>query len=784
MTSQYAAVQILQRILQWICRASRQLRFLVQQTREGERGFSFPAYQMFARQSQWLAGVATVLAPGPTMVCVPGGTPEMVRREYVSSSYFTMLGLHPAAGRFFTPEEDLLPFTQVLISDRFWEREFGRNPNAMGSTLSDYGRPLTIVGVMPPGFTGVTPECETHLWYPISGQMWHNGKNDPGYGANDHAAEGFPVLGRLKPGVSERQALTELNAINQQYLQARAQEVSVLERAKLLERRISLVSGAAGRSPLGRKYLKPLAVLMGLVSLVLLLACANIGNMLLARAAARSREIAVRLAVGAGRKHLVRQFLVESLLLALLGGGGGLIFAEWGARLLVNEYGAHFLPVARIDVHPDSRILAFTVAVTLGSGLMFGSLPILWAARSNVAPLLKGATETLRLGRWNAGKVLVIMQTTLSILVLTGAALFTRSLLKLKNIDTGFVRDHLVLCDIVTPTVWTADGSQAVWRLIDRIRHWPGVISASAGTVPSDTPLFGVEVEGCQAAPGEKVECQMRDVIDGTFETLRTPLVLGRTIDRRDCQTNSTVVLVNECFVRKYCPDLNPLGRRVRIVRGPGPPAGPFEIVGVVGNARYTSPKQEPLPEIFTAGHGFWGARLLIRTAHNPHAFMSTLPQSVQREEPGLRVFHAETLEQATDNGLTQERMLASLSSFFGLIAMVLAALGIFGVVSFTVSRRTTEIGIRMALGAQRHSVIWMVLKDTLLMLAAGVALAVPLVWAGGRLVASLLYNLAPMDPGTLAIAILLLSGAALLAGYLPARRAAQVDPLVALRCD
>ena len=324
--------------------------------------------------------------------------------------------------------------------------------------------------------------------------------------------------------------------------------------------------------------------------------------------------------------------------------------------------------------------------------------------------------------------------------------------------------------------------------LAKMLRQTPGVLATSVAMVPSDTPLYAVEVEGRRPEPGENTGSQMRDVTDGAFETLRTPLLQGRAIERRDCSgTNAMVAVINRSFARKFFPNVNPLGRHVIVFFGDvgaGPKVGPFEIVGVVADARYTSPRKEPLPEIFTPYHEFWGARLLVRTFSAPHAFIPTLHRLIQREEPGLRIFSTDTLEDATDKILNQERMLASLSGFFGLLALTLAALGIFGVLSDTVVRRIPEIGIRMALGAQRRSVLWMVVRDTLAMLAAGLGIGIPLAFLEDRLISSQLFELPPADPVALAFAVLGLTGAALLAGYLPAWRATRVDPMIALRCE
>ncbi len=755
--------------------------FVWQRTPESEqRGLSYTACQALREQTQSFAAVGLVNVPGPILAYLPGGDLENVRREAVDAGYFAALGLRPAAGRFFTSAEDSAPSNVVVISYRFWERHFSRNPEVIGATLcagwADWT--FTIVGVMAPEYHGVTPEYATDLWLQESqGRM----RARAGQVKEDPYEGWYRPLVRLKPGVSEKQAATELNGIYARYLGQCAAGASGADRPRLLNRQIVLTGAAVGSPQLGRRLQKPLTVLMILVALVLLLACANIGNMLLARTAARSREIAIRIAVGAGRGHLVRQLLTESLLLAVAGGALGLLFACWGAKVfagLVTGY------VSQIDVSPDLRVLAFTAAVSVCAGLLFGLIPALHAARSDVAPVLKGTGAVQRCGRWPVGKLLVVLQVALSIVLVAGAGLFLRTLANLKTLDAGFAHEHVVFCEVVTTKGYTPEADPALWRLIDKVRQLPGVISASTGAIVTDTPSHTVEIEGYHAGPGEKLETQLREVSDGFFETLRTPLLQGRSIEQRDCGVGKAqVAVVNESFARRFFGGDNPLGRHVT-AQFAGPKMGPFEIVGVVADARYTSPKVMPLPELYTPVTRFFGARLLLRTALDPRMLMATLPQFIQQAEPQLRVLEMDTVVHATDRTLSQEHMLARLSGFFGVLALILAGVGVFGVISHAVGRRTHEIGIRMALGASRLSVLWMVLRETLLLLAAGLALGIPVIFVAGRFVASLLYGLKPADPATLALAMLVLSGVALLAGYLPARRAAKTDPMAALRCE
>ncbi len=755
------------------------LRFVAQRTPAGgQRGLSYAACQALREQGRSFTALGVVSVPGPFLVCLPGGDLENVRREYAGAGYFAALGVRPAAGRFFTYEEDHAPSSRVIISHRFWERHFNRSRTAIGAIVRAgwADAQYTIIGVMAPGYSGITPEYATDIWLQES-----QGRVGVRAGSEDPYEGWYRPLVRLKPGVSEKQLAAELDGIYTQYVQQCAAGAPESDRPKLLGRRIILTAGAVGSPQLGRRLQKPLAVLMVMVALVLLLACANLGNMLLARTAARSREIAIRVAVGAGRGHVVRQLLTESLLLALAGGALGLMFACWGAKVFAGFVAGY---VARIDVSPDLRVFAFTALVSLGAGLLFGLVPALYAAARDVAPVLKGAGTAPRSGRWHPGKVLVVSQVALSIVLVAGAGLFLRTVANLTVLDTGFTREHVVYGEVVTTTGYTPQADAAIRRLLDKVQQMPGILSVSTGAVAVSTPSYTIEVEGYQAGPEEKPAAFLREVSDGFFETLRTPLLQGRSLERRDCvKGNAQVVVVNESFVRRFCGGHSPLGRHVT-AQFAGPKMGPFEIVGVAADARYTSPKTEPQPEIYTPVTQFFGARLLLRTSLDARTLLATLPQFVRQAEPQLRVLEMDTVAHATDKTLGQERMLASLSGFFGLLALVLASIGIFGVISYAVAQRTREIGIRMAMGASRLSVLWMVLREALVLLLAGLALGIPVIFAVGRFVASLLYGLTPSDPATLTLAVLVLSTVALLASYLPARRAARIDPMVALRCE
>jgi predicted permease len=754
------------------------LRFLVQQTTDGkdQRSFSYPTYQYLCHNSRSVAGIAAYgWGERVVEVTAPDGAIDKLCHEYVSAAFFPTLDLRPAAGSFFSADEENVPV--AVISHAYWTRRFHESPSAIGAGITVQGTPYTIVGVAPRGFSGLAPEYSADLWRPAIVAC--------GPRAARPDREIFRLLARLKPGVAETQAAADLNGVLQQHLQERAAALPPGAARKLLSRQVMLTRGAVGDSELGRQFLKPLVVLTVLVALVLLLACANIGNMLLARAARRSREIAVRLALGARRGRLVRQLLTESVVLALAGGALGLLFATWGVHALVRAYFTESRIV--IDVSPDLRVLAFTGAVSLLAGLLFGLVPALRGTRRDCASAFRGS-EPPRIGLWHPGKQLVILQVAFSIVLLVGAGLFTRNLENLRTLKLGFNPQNVLFTGIG----WQGpDSDAASWQMIDRLRQLPGVAGACGAFPPpfmGTWPAVLYSVEGYQTITDEDQGVNGMWVTDGFFETMRTPLLEGRPIGPQDRRGVTRAAVVNGSFARHFFGPGSPLGKHVEC-EFPGGDAsvgkrGLLEIVGVVADARYADIKEKPARTIFFSPIRINAGFTLMRSAGNSGALMAALPALVKEVGPAYPGFDIMKIDDRVDTLLAQERLLAALSGFFGLLALILAALGIFGIVSYAVEQRAREIGIRMALGAQRVSVLWMVLRETLTLLLAGLAVGIPVLLLGGRLVASLLYGLKPADPVTLVVAVLALSGVALLAGYLPARRAAKIDPMVALRCE
>jgi predicted permease len=559
--------------------------------------------------------------------------------------------------------------------------------------------------------------------------------------------------------------------------------------AWVLRQRMELEPAAGGYSPQRESLAQPLRILMIVVGLVLLIACANVANLLLARAAGRQREMAVRLAVGAGAARIVRQLLTESVLLATAGGALGLLFAQWGTRAMLQLAASG--PVRSqsasltLDLHPDLRVLGFTTALCLLTGILFGLAPAFGAAKVSIAPALveRGAAA----GGFRLGKLLVIVQVALSLMLLTGATLFARTLSNLKARDLGFEREHLLL-------IWTAPGQTGRWgaaaaslfeTLEQRISALPGVLAVSPtvyGMLQGNTNIGApMNVPGFVSATDADQRAQWSIVGTQFFDTVKLRLLAGRNFTERDIATSPQVAILNQSMARHSFGNESPLGRKFEswgITK---------EVIGVVADAKYESPREDGrrmfyLPYRQQLGRLSQTSCLAIRTVGNPTSVVASVRQEMRNIDPRLPVIRVETIEQQLDNLLVQERLIATLSALFGALAVLLACLGLYGVMAHSAARRTNEIGIRMALGASRGRVLGMVLGESLWLVAAGIAIGLPATLGAARLISSRLFGVRANDPWTIAGAAALLIGVALLAGFIPARRAAKIDPMCALR--
>lgn len=771
----------------------------------GMNAISYPMYSDFRSHNQVFSGM---FCRFPFDVSLGyGNHTERVGAELVSGSYFPVLGVTAALGRTFTPEQDRTPGGEpfAVLSYSFWQTRFSSDRNILGKTLVINGHDMTVIGVAEPGFDGVELGHTTKVFIPIMMKAQVTPFWD---GMKDRRQRWVNAFGRLNPGVSVQQAKASLQPFMHSMLEMEVKEpafrnASSYTKQQFLKSWMDLLPGSQGRSYLREQLSTPLWVLMGITGAVLLLACANLANLLLARATTREREIAIRFAIGASRRRIIRQFLVESLLLSGFGAVAGLLVAFWADRLLLMAY----LPAdsagdLTISAAPDVRILGFTLITMLLTALIFGLVPALRGSRSEVAPTLKDQGGAV-VGGSNVlfRKVLVGVQVTLSLLLLIAAALFLRTLTNLRNLGPGFPVERLVGFNL-DPSANGYSGERAKLfykTLTSGLESVPGVRSvglASMRILAGDEWDSSVTVEGYSAKPGQSPEPFMNSVSPNYFATMGIPIVMGRDFTVKDVQrikhgpdkddTSPTTIMINEAFARKFFAGRNPIGLHIGFGSDPGTKTD-MEVIGVVKDVKYTNlrdqiPVQAFIP--YLADEHVGGMTVYLRTTADPRQIMSIVRQKVRRLDPNIPIFDMRTTEQQLDLSLRTERLVASLSTVFGFLATLLAVIGLYGVMAYTVARRTREIGIRMALGAVQGNVIWMVMREVLLVIAAGVAIGIPLAIGLSQLVRSQLYGLSPHDPITLAAAAIALAIVACLAGFVPAYRASRIDPTRALRYE
>ena len=752
--------------------------------------FSYPLYKDLRAQSHVFSGLLARFAV-PLNVAGQGST-ERASGELVSGNYFQVLGVPPALGRVFSLQDETAPGANpvAVLSYGYWARRFGRDPAVLNKQLTVNGTVLTVVGVSRPGFTGVQIGQLPDIFIPITmkPQMTPNWN-----GLEDTKDNWVAIIGRLQPGTTRAQAQVALQPLYHSLLLAEVplMKLSEVTKRQFLERPLLLEPGASGRQVLQADARQPLTFLVVMVGLVLLIACANLASLLVARGEARQREIAVRLAVGAARWRLIRQFFTENLLLAILGGAAGVLLAVWTLAFLVQTM-QESIGVLGLEKQLDGRILAFAMALSLLTALLFGLLPALRAARADLQSTLKdlGTSLSHRISSVRLRKALIVGQVALTAVLLTAAGLFTRSLLNLQNTNLGLRPDHVVEFTIAPQlNRYSPQRAQAfVERLRQAIAATPGVSSVSAATIPilaNDDWGSDVSVEGYTAREGEDMHVGRNDVGPDYFATLGTPLLAGREFRASDTAAAPKVAVVNATFARRFLQGRNPLSVHLRTGAGNGKPD--VEIVGVVKDSKHSDPRDTINPFVYTPyaqDPKFGRATFYVRTASEPAAMASTLRKTVQSFDANLPVYDVETLRQQIDETVFSDRLLTFLSLCLGLLAAALAAIGLYGVMAYVVARRTREIGIRMALGATRENIAALILREVARMAAIGLAIGMAAAFAADRLVASLLYGVQATDPLVFAAAVLLLGVVALLAGGLPARRAASVNPVVALRYE
>ncbi|HML15427.1 MAG TPA: ABC transporter permease [Bryobacteraceae bacterium] len=762
----------------------------------GRYRLSYPMYADFRDQNQVFSGMFCVSAMD--MSVSADGKTELVRGELVSGTYFPVLGVGPALGRVFMPDVDRTPGGApfAVISYRYWLSRFAADPGVIGKKFLVNGYPLTIVGVSQAGFDGTDPASSPQIRVPIMMKAQMDPAGFSFYTLTDRRGRWVNAFGRMKPGVTIQQARAALQPLFHQMLEMEVRQKEFARAApetkeNFLRMWIDLVPASNGLSEFRERFSNSLVVLSVIVGLVLLIACANVANLLIARATARQKEIAVRLALGAGRGRIVSQLLVESLLLALLGGAAGLLLAVWMDRTLVSFLPRGETPLT-ISATPDWRILAFNLGISILTGIIFGLVPALHATRPDVAPTLKNEVGSIAGGASvRIRKALVAAQVTLSLLLLIGAGLFIRSLRNLKDLDPGF-RSANLISFAVDPTLsgYKPDRSLDFYRqLHEQLDAIPGVESAALALMPV---LYGGEwdnsmaVEGYTSKPGEFVDPHMNFVSPDYFKTLDVPVLTGRDFRMTDGRGAPLVCIVNEKFARRYFKDGSALGRHLGMGGNPGTKLD-IEIVGVVRDAKYESMRDEVPIEVYRPYHQMpfvLGMFAYIRTARNPEQTFSVIRRIVNGIDPNLPVYQMKTIDQQIEESLLTERLVASLSAAFGFLATLLAAIGLYGVMAYTVARRTREIGVRMALGAASGDVVWLIMKEVLLLVGIGIAAGMPVALALTNYVKSQLYGIQPNDAATLVLATLGIAFVALTAGYVPALRATRVDPMRALRWE
>jgi predicted permease len=756
------------------------------------QSFSYPMYKRLRETNQAFSGLLARFAI-PVSVASHGQT-ERGGGELVSGNYFEVLGVRPALGRVFTLDDDKVPSAQpvVVLSHAYWTRRFGGDPSTLNQTLLVNNTALTVVGVAQSGFTGIQVGQSADVFVPfmMKGQMTPE-RN----GLDDWNDQYLAIIGRRKPGFSLAQTEAAINAAYRPLLQEQLLTIKSWDqkkRERFLSKKVLLISGAKGRTTLQTDSGQPLTALFVMVVLVLLIACTNVANLLLAQGAARQRELAIRSAMGASRGRMIWQLLAESLLCALAGGTLGLMLGAW-LMMLLTPFVASNLGIKGLSTSLDLSVLSFAIGATLASGIFFGLIPAWRVTRNAVAQTLKDQASTTSAGASHVGarKMLVAGQVAFTLLLLAGAFLFTRTLSNLRRQNLG-LRTENVITFSISPILNGYDTPRTV-ALIDQLRarmaSVPGVRAvgtSEAGTLTGTDMGSNVTIEGSKDLSAEDSHINWDPVSPGYFSALGVPLLSGREFNDGDGASRPKVAVISEAMAKKYFVGRNPLG--LHFAFGAGNDVKPnIEIVGVVKGMKQSHVQDPDVPYIYLP----YAQRDKIRemtfyayTQQQPLLMTTALRDQVRELDPNLPIYNVKTLEQVIDEDLFGARMTAGLSAGFGTLAALLAAMGIYGVLAYLVVQRTREIGIRMALGAETAHVRLLIVKEVGTMVLLGVAVGLPLAYGLARLSESLLFGVHAGDPTVYALGLALIALIALAACYIPARRATRVDPLVALRYE
>jgi predicted permease len=772
----------------------------------GSNAISYPMYKDFQAHNEVFSGMVARF-PIYSSVTI-GNSSERVKAELVSGSYFDVLGVTTAMGRPFTPDDDKTPHGHplVILSYNYWRDKFGAKTDVIGSTILVNNNKMTVVGVAQAGFDGVELGDPPSIFVPLMMQLeMMPGNKDM---LTNRRNRWVNVFGRLKPGVSTEKAKASLQPYMHSMLEMEVKEeafrnASPYDREQFLKCWMDVLPGSQGRQNVQRGLSTPLWVLMATTGMVLLIACANIANLLLARATRRQKEMAIRLAIGASRGRIITQLLIEMLVLALTGGVLGLLLAFWADKALMSIY----LPAdsARLNIttSPDLRVLLFTFGISALTALAFGLVPALQTTKPNVGTVLKDEASAV-VGSGNKGlrKSLVVVQVALSLLLLIGAGLFLRSLENLSHLGPGFNASRLIGFEIdPTMTGYTEERTKVAFReLTESLKALPGVESvglSSMRILENNEWDSSMTVEGYNPdKPDDRAEPYMNSISPNYFATLGVPIVAGRDFTAADTREvkhgndaddfRPATVMINEAFARKFFAGRDPIGRRLGFGSDPGTKTD-MEVIGVVKDIKYTNLRDEIPPQAYIpylASRGGGGMVVYVRTTAEPRGVMNLIREKVRDLDANMPIFDMRTTDDQIQNSLSAERMIASLSTVFGLLATILAAVGLYGLMAYNVVQRTREIGIRMALGAAQRDVVWMVMRDVLILVGIGIGVGVPFALALTSVVRSQLYGLTGHDPMTLVFATVGLAFVALAAGYIPAIRASRLDPMRALRYE
>lgn len=755
--------------------------------------FSYPLYRELRDHNSVFSGLMASGEVNRSRVetQLSGPVSDDATGVLVTGNYFSVLGVGAARGRTLTVEDDVKGASPiVVISFDFWKRKLAEDPSIIGQTLKLNGQPYTVIGVAAREFFGDTVGDKQDFWVPMAlqaqmlpGRPW----------LDDVHTSWLRSIGRLKPGIKLGQADANINLVFQEWLKGpQGTALNPRDQESLRNSKVPVVPGGRGFSSFRESSTVPLTILMAIVGLVLLIACVNVANLLLARATARQREVAVRLAIGANRNRLVRQLLTESILLAFAGGIAGLLVAAWGTEALLNlSIGSRASD--GLSVSPDPRVLGFTAAVCVLSGLLFGLVPALRSSRVSVGSTLKqGALSQGPVTRLPLGKALVALQVSICVLVLFAAGLLLRSLRNLQNVDLGYNKEHILMVrtDPVPAGYKAAQIVSFQQEMTSRLAPLPGVRSVAS----SENGLFSgtesastMKIEGYISTKDEDREMNWDQVGAGYFKALEIPILLGREFGAQDTATSQRVAVINETAAKFYFGAANPIGRRLWI-DNPENRDKPLQIIGVARDVRdheLRGPKDRRFYIAATQPEDtLYAVNFELRTAGNPEAVSESVRKAFAAFDPNVQILRIRTVEDLVNSSIAPDILIAKLSTFFGLVALLLACIGLYGLMSYTIGGRTKEIGLRMALGAQRPALLKMVLWEVMKLVLVGVVVGVPAALAASQLLSSVLFGLKATDPISLGAVIVLLAAVALLAGLIPARRATKVDPMVALRYE